>query len=130
MKCQKCGRTIEQGATYCEHCGHKVVHKKENLQQSEVRKNVFGLLAMYTFLFTLMLFTLLPKVLSLLHLPITWMTPFNYIGYALAIIFEIIAIVICKKDKSINMQTAGVNYGSAAMVFSIFMIIAKLARVY
>lgn len=130
MKCQKCGRIIDNESMYCEYCGHKIIKNDDGLQQTEVRKNAFGLLAMNIFLVTLVFFTFLPMGLKVLNMSTSWVTPFVYIGYSLSIIFELIGMIICKKNKSIDMQTSGMNYGSASMVFSIFMLIAKIARMY
>lgn len=128
--CPKCGSSIEKESTYCEHCGYKIQQKEGILKESEVRKNIFGLLAMYTFLFTVCVLTLIPMALSVFDISISWLTTLSYIGYSLSIIFAVTGIIVCKKNRTIDMQAAGMNYGSAAMVFSIFMLVAKLARMY
>ncbi len=125
MKCPKCGRKIDNHSKYCEYCGYKVT-KNKDLVKDEVSKNVFGLLSMYTFLMTLILFTILPMILNVFG--ISFNTPLAYIGYGLSIIFELIGMVICKKDKSIDMVASGMNYGSVAMAFSLFMLIATFVN--
>lgn len=127
--CEKCGAVLDQDTVYCQKCGHKV--KNENvLKQEEVKKNIFGLLSMYTFLLSITLFTFIPVVLSKLNIKISLFTSLAYVGYGLSILFEVIAIIICQRNKSIDKSASGVNFGSASMMFSLLMIIAKIAHVY
>ncbi len=126
--CEKCGAVIDQDTVYCQSCGHKV--EKATLRQEEVKKNIFGLFSVDIFLLTLVFFTFLPMVLEKFHITFMFMTYLAYIGYSLSIICEIAAIIICKRDKTIDKEASGVNYGSATMLFSFLMIIAKVVQIY
>lgn len=127
--CKKCGCKLDKDAKFCDRCGCKV-DKGNDLDEKEVAKNVFGLLSMFTFLLSIVLFTVLPMILNVFNVSIELLNNLSYVGFGLAIIFEIIGLIIVKKDQSIDMQASGLNYGSAAMAFSFFMIIAKVAGMY
>lgn len=126
--CSNCGHIITDGM-YCEHCGTKVRENTDILKQSEIRKNPFGLLSMFTFLATIFFFTAIPFALSLFKVTLSWMKYGAYIGYALSIILEIIGMMISRKDKSIDVEASGMNYGGAAMVFSFLMMLVTLVYV-
>ncbi|WP_195599205.1 zinc ribbon domain-containing protein [Longibaculum muris] len=129
MECPKCHKQLLDDANYCEQCGAEIKKAKADLEASEVKKNMFGLLAMFSFLIVLILLTILPVIAYLLGISLQIGDGLFYIGYAIPILFEIIAFIKNKNKPLIDMQKSGMNYGSAAMVFSLFMIIARFARV-
>ena len=129
IKCKNCGAKLDKDAKFCECCGCKV-EKGNDLDEKEVSKNVFGLLAMFIFMFTALVFTGLPILLSNFNINVPFLSNIAYIGYLLAIVCELLGLLIYRRDKSIDMQSSGLNYGSAAMIFSLFMIAAKFIGFY
>lgn len=129
MRCQKCGHKIDAHSLYCEYCGMKIAGET-GLKKEAVKKNIFGLLSMYTFLLSLVLFTVLPMILKQLRFSISWLSVLSFLGYGLAVVFEIIALVMNKKYPLIDQDAAGLSYGSTAMIFSLFMLVTKFAGIY
>ena len=97
-----------------------------SLNEEEVRKNVFGLLSMYVFLLTIMISTILTVVMKAVDASWNWIQILTNMGYVFTIILELLAIVVSHKNRQINHRAAGTNYGCAAMMLSIFMLLSGL----
>lgn len=100
------------------------------LDPQEVSKNAFGMLSMILFLLTLLVGLFLPLGLALIHITSHAFTVIVIAGFGLSFLFEVIALVICHQHPDIDKKASGVNYGSTAMFFSLFLLLAKLAGIY
>lgn len=99
--------------------------EENTLKQEAVAKNPFALLSMYLFLGTLVVTTVIAFVAGQFHLQTGWLDGLALLGYGLSILSEIVAMVVSAKIKNEDSSASGSNYGVAAMLMSIFVLLAK-----
>ncbi len=99
------------------------VKNTPDLEQKEVRKNVFGILAMFLFLATTLIWFIAGPLVQLISPDAKTASYIALFGYLITIISEIISIRITVKNGNIDAERSGANHGFTAMFLSIFMIL-------
>ncbi len=98
-----------------------------DLDRDEVKKNIFGILSMFIFLATTIIWLVIGTVILTIRPGSLFVYYAAVCGYILAICSEIISIIINSKNKNIDPERSGSYHGFTSLFLSIFMVLYIVA---